>query len=64
MVRLIGIQAPHLALGREGLDDWPKGEDAKAALEAIVLNKPVLLRYGGAENDRYGRALAQVYAHR
>jgi endonuclease YncB( thermonuclease family) len=61
VVRLIGIQAPHLKLGRAGVEDWPKGADAKAALEAITLNKPVLLRYGGEEKDRYGRLLAQVF---
>ena len=61
VVRLIGIQAPHLALGREGLTDWPKADASKSALEALVLHHPVLLRYGGADKDRYGRALAQVY---
>ena len=61
VVRLIGIQAPHLALGRPGLDDWQKGEAAKDALTAIVLSQPVQLRYGGAQTDRYGRTLAQVY---
>lgn len=61
VVRLIGIQAPHLALGRPDLEDWPKGEAARAALAGIVLNKPVLLRYGGADRDRHGRTLAQVY---
>ena len=60
VVRLIGIQAPKLALGREGLEDWPKGNEAKAALIALTLKKPVLLRYGGEEVDRHGRALAQV----
>jgi len=61
VVRLIGIQAPHLKLGREGVEDWPKGPEAKAALEAIALNQSVLLRYGGEEKDRYGRLLAQVF---
>jgi endonuclease YncB( thermonuclease family) len=61
VVRLVGIQAPHLSLGREGFDDWPKGADAKTALEKIALNKPVLARYGGADQDRYGRTLAQLY---
>lgn len=61
VVRLVGIQAPHLALGRDGLSDWPKGEDAKAQLERIALGQKVLLRYGGAEKDRHGRLLAQVY---
>lgn len=60
VVRLIGIQAPKLALGREGHDDWPKGNEAKAALIALTYKKPVLLRYGGETIDRHGRALAQV----
>ncbi len=61
VVRLIGIQAPKLALGREGLADWPKGAEARAALEALTLDKPVLLRYGGEQRDRYDRVLAQMY---
>ena len=61
IVRLIGIQAPHLALGREGLDDWPKSAESKQALSDLALGKPVLLRYGGEEKDRYGRLLAQVF---
>jgi len=61
VVRLIGVQAPHLALGRPGLDDWPKGAESKQALSDLTLNQPVLLRYGGEEKDRYGRLLAQVF---
>lgn len=61
VVRLIGIQAPKLALGRDGFSDWPKGEAAKAALAGLVLDRSVLLRYGGEETDRYGRVLAQLY---
>lgn len=60
VVRLIGIQAPKLALGRDGFADWPRGNEAKAALIALTYKKPVLLRYGGEEIDRHGRALAQV----
>jgi micrococcal nuclease len=60
VVRLIGIQAPKLALGRDGLSDWPKSNEARAALIALTYKKPVLLRYGGEEIDRHGRALAQV----
>lgn len=60
VVRLIGIQAPKLALGRDGHEDWPKGNEAKAALIALTYKKPVLLRYGGEEIDRHGRALAQL----
>lgn len=61
VVRLIGIQAPKLALGRDGFEDWPKAEEAKAALAAIALNRPVILRHGGEDIDRYGRSLAQLY---
>ncbi|RYE09280.1 MAG: thermonuclease family protein [Hyphomicrobiales bacterium] len=62
VVRLMGIQSPKLALGRDGFDDWPKGNEARAALIALTYKKPVLLRYGGEQIDRHGRALAQVYA--
>lgn len=61
IVRLVGMQAPKLALGRPGFEDWPLGDVAKAALEQLVLRKPVQLRYGGEEKDRYGRFLAQLY---
>jgi micrococcal nuclease len=60
VVRLIGIQAPKLALGRDGYIDWPRANEAEAALIALVLRKPVLLRYGGEAIDRHGRTLAQV----
>jgi len=59
-VRLVGIQAPKLPLGRSGFAPWPLGEEAKAALEAIVLNREVELRYGGRRVDRNGRALAHL----
>jgi endonuclease YncB( thermonuclease family) len=61
VVRLIGIQAPKLALGRDGYEDWPKANEAKAALTALTLKKPVLLRFGGEDVDRHGRTLAQVF---
>jgi micrococcal nuclease len=61
IVRLIGTQAPKLALGREGFVDWPLADKAKAELEKLVLGKPVLLRYGGEVKDRYDRALAQMF---
>src|SRR3954471_10719714 len=61
VVRLIGTQAPKLPLGREGYPTWPKAEESKAALEAMVLNKTVRLGYGGEEVDRYERALAHVF---
>ena len=60
-VRLSGIQAPKLPLGRKGFKAWPMGEEAKAALTALTRNRRVQLFYGGKQRDRYGRALAQVY---
>jgi endonuclease YncB( thermonuclease family) len=61
VARLIGIQAPHLALGRDGFSDWPKGPESKQTLSDIALNHKALLRYGGEEKDRYGRALGQLF---
>jgi endonuclease YncB( thermonuclease family) len=61
VVRLIGIQAPKLPLGREGFPTWPLAPEAKAALETLALNKTVQLGYGGEEIDRYERALAHVF---
>ena len=59
-VRLVGIQAPKLPLGREGFVAWPLADEAKAALEVLVLGRSVGLFYGGLERDRYGRALAHL----
>jgi micrococcal nuclease len=61
VIRMIGTQAPKLPLGRDDFPVWPKAEEAKAALEAMVLNKSVRLGYGGEEVDRYERALAHVF---
>lgn len=60
-VRLVGIQAPKLPLGREGFVAWPLGDEAKAALETLVLGETVTLHYGGERVDRHGRALAHVF---
>lgn len=59
-VRLTGIQAPKLPLGRKGFKQWPLAKEAKAALEALVLGKSVRLHYGGARMDRHGRLLAHL----
>lgn len=61
VVRMIGTQAPKLPLGREGFPTWPLAPEAKAELSSLLLNKPVLLGYGGEEVDRYERALAHVF---
>lgn len=61
VVRLIGTQAPKLPLGRDGFETWPLAPEAKAALETMVLGKPVRLRYGGERVDRHGRSLGQLF---
>lgn len=60
-VRLVGIQAPKLPLGRAGFKAWPLAEESKAALSRLTLGKPLTLAYGGARIDRHGRALAHLY---
>ena len=59
-VRLVGIQAPKLPLGRQGFEPWPMGEAAKAVLEKMTLHKEVQLFYGETREDRHGRTLAHV----
>ena len=61
IIRMIGTQAPKLPLGREGYPTWPLAREAKVALEAVALNKPVQLGFGGEKIDRYGRILAHVF---
>lgn len=61
VVRMIGTQAPKLPLDRPGFEAWPLAPEAKAALEALALNKSVRLGFGGEEIDRYGRVLAHVF---
>lgn len=60
-VRLVGLQAPKLPLGRPDFRAWPLAHEAKAALEALVLGKAITLAYGGRQLDRHGRALAHLY---
>lgn len=60
-VRLKGIQAPKLPLGRSGFEAWPLADEAKARLEALADGRPAQLRYGGARGDRHGRVLAHVF---
>ncbi len=60
-IRLVGLQAPKLALGRKGFKQWPLAPDAKFALEELTLDKTVTLRFGGARMDRHGRHLAHLF---
>jgi endonuclease YncB( thermonuclease family) len=61
-VRLVGIQAPKLPLGRSNFETWPLAEEARAALSALALGRPLRLAYGGRRMDRHGRLLAHLYA--
>ncbi len=62
-VRLVGIQAPKLPLGRGGFKAWPLSGESKAALESLALGRTVELGYGGQRLDRHGRALAHLATH-
>lgn len=59
-IRLVGIQAPKLPLGRRGFMAWPLASEAKAALSKLTLGKKVSLSYGGRKSDRHGRLLAHL----
>lgn len=61
VVRMIGTQAPKLPLDRPDFPTWPLAPEAKATLEALALDKPVRLGFGGETMDRYGRVLAHVF---
>jgi len=60
-VRLVGIQAPKLPLGRPNFEKWPLADEAKEALSDLVLGRRVTLGYGGQRQDRYGRELAHLF---
>ncbi len=60
-VRLVGIQAPKLPLGRPGFTPWPLADEAKAALAEMSLGRRVILSYGGRRVDRHGRRLAHLH---
>ena len=59
-VRLVGIQAPKLPLGRKNFPTWPLAAKSKKALEKLVLGKTVRLSFGGTRLDRHGRLLAHL----
>ena len=60
-VRLVGIQAPKLPLGRPHVELQPLAHEAKAALEELTLGRSVRLSYGGRQMDRHGRLLAHLH---
>ncbi len=59
-VRMVGIQAPKLPLGRQGFRAWPLADESRATLEALVRNRRFTPHYGGQPGDRHGRALAHL----
>ncbi len=60
-VRLVGIQAPKLPLGRQGFEAWPLADTARDRLAALVLGRTVRLGYGGLQVDRHRRQLAHLF---
>ena len=59
-VRMVGIQAPKLPLGRRNFKKWPLADEAKSALVKILIGRQVALAYGGRRQDRHGRILAHI----
>lgn len=59
-VRLVGIQAPKLPLGRAGFTAWPMAEAAKAALADLAQGRRLGLAFTGRRLDRHGRHLAHL----
>ena len=60
-IRLVGIQAPKLPLGRPGFKAWPLSTEAKAFLEELTQDASLSLGFGGRRGDRHGRVLAHLF---
>src|SRR3546814_1067346 len=54
-VRLVGLQAPKLPLGRPDFPTWPLAGEARAALRSIVEGERVRLYTGGAADRQSTR---------
>lgn len=59
VVRLVSVEAPQRATRNR--DGQAYGEEAAAVLERLALGRRVELYYPGMTEDRYDRALAQVF---
>lgn len=59
-VRLVGIQAPKLPLGRAGFKAWPLADEARELLRELAEGAELALHSGGARMDRHGRVLAHL----
>ena len=60
-VRLVGIQAPKLPLGRPHVATQPFADDARATLAELTLGRTVRLSFGNRRVDRYDRRLAHLH---
>ena len=60
IVRLVGIQAPKIALGRRHFAPWPLGQPARDYMKTLAMNRGFSLFSGGREYDRHGRRLAHM----
>jgi micrococcal nuclease len=58
-VRLIGVDAPEVESPYRKRE--PFGDESKAYLSALILEKKISLVVGDPPKDRYGRTLAYVY---
>ena len=60
-LRLVGIMAPKLSLGRDWFEDQPLARAARRHLAALVRGRSVTPAFGGARRDRHGRLLAHLF---
>ncbi len=60
-VRLAGIQAPTLSLGRAGVASQPLAGAAREALADFALGRKIQLHFFGRRRDRHGRLLAHLF---
>jgi micrococcal nuclease len=61
-VRMVGIQAPKLPLGRRGFAKWPLADEAATTLKSLASGREFRKHFGGARGDRHGRVLAHLVA--
>ena len=59
-LRLVGIQAPKLPLGRPGFQAWPMADEARQALADLALGQRITLASAGTRSDRHSRILAHA----
>lgn len=62
-VRLVGIQAPKLPLGRKGFPTWPFAHESAELLTTLALHQEFALHFGQTPRDRHGRLLAHMVRH-